>query len=111
MKHLLWLGLLLAPTAAQAQVWFTADCYVQNGERISVAVTQGQARVSYGLDPPQIASPEYKNGMMTIIHVGSKANMVMSINVETGRAYVIVQPDRERRFEYNATCKINVGER
>lgn len=114
MKHILWPGLLLASTiTAQAQAWFTADCQVQNGEKIYLAVSQGQARISYNNDPPQTAFPEYENNMMSVVHISARANLVMSIDVRTGRAYVIVVTDKGRGsdMEYNAYCKVNMGKK
>lgn len=112
MKHLLWLGLSLAMTVgAHAQAWMTAECTVQNGEKINVFIANGEARISYDGSRPQMAYPDWDDGIMSVVHIGHQANLVLSINTRTGRSFAIMLTDRGGRHEYNAICKINTGRR
>lgn len=115
MTRSLWRGVLLLAffwtAPANAQAWIGADCTIQNGENVAVFITQGQARISYNKEKAQMAFPEYKGGVMSVVHIGGTASFILSITMATGRAYGIMVTDKGERHEYNAICKVNGGER
>jgi hypothetical protein len=96
---------------AYAQAWFSGDCTMQNGEKIVVFVSGGEARISYNGETPHMAFPEYKDGVMSVVHIGGRASFILSMTVSTGRAYGIMITDKGGRHEYNAICKTDVGRR
>jgi hypothetical protein len=109
----LWRGLLIAaaltPLPANAQPWISGDCTIQNGEKIAVFVTQGEARIAYGTTSPQVAFPKFEGNILTVVHIGNTANFVLSMDVTNGRSFAVMTTDRGRNVEYNAICKINSG--
>lgn len=109
----LWRGLLVAaallPLPANAQAWVTGDCTLQNGEKISVFVSQGEARIAYGASAPQVAFPKFDGNILSVIHIGNTANFILSMDVTNGRSYALMKTDRGRDVEYNAICKMNSG--
>lgn len=109
----LWRGLLIAaaltPLPANAQAWISGDCTIQNGEKIGVFVTQGEARIVYGTAKPQVAFPKFDGNILTVVHIGHTANFVLSMDVTNGRSFAVMTTDRGRNVEYNAICKINSG--
>lgn len=109
----LWRGLLIAvafiPSPANAQAWISGDCTIQNGEKIAVFVTQGEARIAYGATSPQVAFPKFEGNILTVVHIGHTANFILSMDVTNGRSFAVMTTDRGRNVEYNAICKINSG--
>lgn len=109
----LWRGLLLLAffwiTPASAQAWMSAECTIQNGEKVFVFISQGKARISYNGDPPHMAFPEYKDNVMSVVHIGGTASFILSMQVSTGRSYAIMMTDKGARHEYNAICKMDTG--
>jgi hypothetical protein len=109
----LWRGLLIlaafTPLPANAQAWISGDCTIQNGEKIAVFVTQGEARIAYGATSPQVAFPKFEGNILTVVHIGHTANFVLSMDVTNGRSFAVMTTDRGRNVEYNAICKINSG--
>jgi hypothetical protein len=48
-----------------------------------------------------------KDGNMGIItHIGSRGNMVLAVNLETGRGYIITKYDDGRTKEQNVSCRL-----
>jgi len=113
MNLYLWRGLLIAaaltPLPANAQAWISGDCTIQNGEKIAVFVTQGEARIAYGATSPQVAFPKFDGNILTVVHIGHTANFILSMDVTNGRSFAVMTTDRGRNVEYNAICKINSG--
>ena len=113
MSPSLWRGILVAavlsPLPANAQAWITGDCTIQNGEKISIFVSQGEARIAYGTSAPQVAFPKFDGNIMSVIHIGNTATFILSMEINTGRAYALMKTDRGRDVEYNAICKMNSG--
>jgi hypothetical protein len=109
-----WRGVLflafLWTAPVNAQAWMTAECTIQNGERITVFISQGSARIAYGKEKPHMAFPEYKDGVMSVVHIGATASFILSMTISTGRSFGIMVTEKGERYEYNAICKINAGE-
>lgn len=108
MKHLLVAPLLVASTTAMADSWIFADCMIQNGEKIAVALTHNMARISYNGETPQDAFPKFDGDVFSVVHISGAANLAISVDSKNGRGFVIARPDRGRELRYNAMCKMEV---
>lgn len=109
-RYLLALAVAL-PTAAQAETWALGDCLTQSGLNIKYALHDGDGYITYnGSTPAQIFSK--RDGDIGIItHIGNSGNMVMAVNLNTGRGYLITKRDDGKTIETNVSCKLSVTNR
>ena len=108
MKRLLVLAALVASPATAAEVWATGKCTTQHGETIDYMLHDGKGFISYnGSNPEAMFSKKQKN-MGIITHIGSKSNMTLAIDLDTGRGYYIVKFDNGGGSESNVSCKLGV---
>lgn len=105
MKRLiLALALMIAP--AQAETWSTGECQTQNGGRISYMVSKGSGFIRYGNSEPSAMFTYVEDGLAIIKHIGTYGTMIMALDVDTGRGYMITRKDGEGiTAQGNVQCK------
>jgi hypothetical protein len=108
MKNLaIALGLMSALSPAHAETWATGDCTLANGGKIRYAVHDGSGFITYGNDGPYEMFSKRDGDMGIITHIGSGGNMVLAVDLNTGRGYVITQFDNGRKVEHNVSCRLS----
>ena len=114
----LLLGAMLISTSAYATEYATGDCTAGNGTNIRYAIHQGKGFISYNGSPlgevfSSRVTPngnEDPNGSMALIRqIGNTGNMVLAIDINTGRGYIITQFDNGQKTESNVYCKLGVA--
>jgi hypothetical protein len=105
LKYILSASLLLA-TPAIAVTWATGDCTAANGGRIRYIVHDGSGYITYGNDGPYEMFSKRDGDMGIITHIGSGGNMVLAVDLNTGRGYIITRFDNGRTVEYNVSCRL-----
>lgn len=110
MKKLLLVAMLVA-TPAAAETWGTAKCVTQLGEKIDYIVHDGKGFVSYNGSAPEPMYSEKKDNFGIITHIGSKGNMTLAVDLNTGRGYYIVKYDDGKGSQSNVACKLGSVEK
>jgi hypothetical protein len=105
MRSLVIVATLFA-TPAAAEVWATGKCITQLGEKIDYILHDGKGFISYNGGTPEPMFSEKKNNMGIITHIGSKGNMTLAVELNTGRGYYIVKYDNGSGSESNVSCKL-----
>jgi hypothetical protein len=108
-KILLASMLMIAP--ASAETWATGDCTAQTGEKIRYMVNKGNGYISYDGGKAFPMFTEKKGDMAIITHIGSKGNMVLAVDLNTGRGYMITKFDDGGKLEANVSCRLGAMER
>ena len=112
------LGAMLISTSAYATEYATGDCTAGNGTHIKYAVHQGKGFITYdNSEPGEVFTSrvtpngnEDPNGSFAMIRqIGNAGNMVLVIDIKTGRGYVITQFDNGQKTESNVYCKLGVA--
>jgi hypothetical protein len=109
MKYILVFLLMISP--AMAETWASGDCTIANGHTVKYAVHNSKGVIQWDGGAPAPMYTTYENNMGIIHQIGNKGNMVMAVDVNTGRAYVITQFDDGRKVENNVFCKLSTFER
>jgi len=102
---------LIFPSTAFAETWAAGDCTIANGHTVKYAVHESKGVIQWDNDPPAQMYTTYENNMGIIHQIGNQGNMVMAVDVKTGRAYVITQFDDGHKIENNVFCKLSSFER
>jgi hypothetical protein len=103
--------LSLIATPAFATQWATGDCTLANGGKIRYMVHNGKGFISYDDSDPYEMFSEREGDFGIIKHIGDSGNMVMAVNLKTGRGYVITKFDNGKQVEKNLSCKLSLIER
>jgi hypothetical protein len=104
-KRLAIAGMLLA-TPAAAEVWATGDCMTSNGKNIRYALHDGKGMIAYDDEGPYEIFSKRDGEMGVITHIGNRGNMVMAVDLNTGRGYIITQFDNGNTVEKNVSCRL-----
>lgn len=105
------LAAVVATTPVAAETWATGDCTVANGQKIKYALHDGKGLISYNDEGPYQMFSNRNGNMGIITHIGSKGNMVLAVDLDTGRGYIITQFDDGRKVEHNVACRLGVSYR
>lgn len=111
MKNLVVLAALVVGPATAAETWATGDCTIANGGKVKYAVHDGRGLITYDGDGPYEMFSNRNGNMGIITHIGSKGNMVLAVDLDTGRGYIITQFDDGRKVEHNVACRLGVTRR
>lgn len=103
------LALLTAPVAAET--WATGDCTLASGGKIKYIVHDGSGFITYGTEGPYEMFSKREGNMGIITHIGSKGNMVLAVELDTGRGYIITQFDDGRKREQNVYCRLGSAQK
>ena len=109
-KKILFASLLMTASAS-AETWATGDCTAQTGEKIRYMVNKGQGFINYDGGKAFPMFTEKKGDMAIITHIGSKGNMVLAVDLNTGRGYMITKFDDGSKLESNVSCRLGSMQR
>ena len=101
----------LAATPAMAEVWATGDCTLASGGKIKYVVHDSHGYITYDGDGPYEMFTKREGNMGIITHIGNRGNMVMAVDLNTGRGYIITKFDDGRQNEKNVSCRLGATER
>ena len=99
---------VMATTPVAAETWATGDCTIANGGKVKYAVHDGKGFITYDGDGPYQMFSNRNGNMGIITHIGNKGNMVLAVDLDTGRGYIITQFDDGRKVEHNVACRLGV---
>lgn len=97
---------LLLVTSASAEIWATGDCTAANGGKIRYILHDGSGFITYGNDGPYEMFSKRDGDMGIITHIGNRGNMVLAVDLNTGRGYIITRFDDGRKVEHNVSCRL-----
>jgi len=100
------LAALSLVATVQAKSWATGDCTADTGEKISYAIHAGRGFMWINNSDRYDVFSEKSGDMATITHIGSQANMVIAVDLNTGRGYFVVKGDRSNGTQGNIWCKL-----
>ena len=112
------LATMLMSSSAYATEYATGDCTAGNGTHIKYAIHSGKGFITYDNSAPaevftSRVTPngnEDPNGSFAMIRqIGNTGNMVLAIDINTGRGYIITQFDNGQKTESNVYCKLGVA--
>ena len=100
--------LLATPAAAQVY-WATGDCILANGGKVRYILHDGNGFITYDDAGPYEMFSKKDGNMGIITHIGSRGNMVLAVDLETGRGYIITKYDNGRTQEQNVSCRLGTA--
>jgi hypothetical protein len=105
-KYIISASLLLTIPAGAENIWATGDCTLSNGGHIRYILHDGNGFITYGTDGPYEIFSKRDGNYGVITHIGERGNMVMSVDLTTGRAYIVTRFDDGRKKESNVSCRL-----
>ena len=114
MKNLLKTAIItstIVATPVMAETWATADCTLANGGKIRYIVHESKGYITYDGDGPYEMFTKREGNMGIVTHIGNRGNMVMAVDLNTGRGYIITKFDDGRQNEKNVSCRLGAPER
>lgn len=112
LKNIILSASLILAGPAVAETWATGDCTAANGQNIKYALHDGKGYITYdGKGPYNVFSNRSGENMGIITHIGSHGNMVLAVDIDSGRGYIITQFDNGRKVEHNVFCRLGVTNR
>ena len=102
------IALSLITTPAFATQWATGDCTLANGSKIRYIVHDGKGFITYDDDGPYEMFSEREGNFGIIKHIGDKGNMVLAIDLDTGRGYIVTKFDNGKQVEKNVSCRLSL---
>jgi hypothetical protein len=102
---------MLAATPAVAEIWATADCTLANGGKIKYVVHESHGYITYDGEGPYEMFTKRDGNMGIVTHIGNRGNMVLAVDLDTGRGYVITKFDDGRQKEMNLSCRLGTSNR
>ena len=109
-KRMALIACLVASPAA-AEVWATGDCTLANGGNIRYIVHESHGYITYDDRGPYEMFTKREGNMGIITQIGSRGNMVMAVDLDTGRGYIITKFDDGRTKEQNISCRLGVAQK
>jgi hypothetical protein len=101
------MGLMFVCLPALAETWATGDCTTSTGSKIIYLVDAGQGFIKYGSEGPYPIFTKKEGDIAIITHIANAGNMVMAINLNTGRGYLVTNHDDGTKVEKNVFCKLS----
>jgi hypothetical protein len=109
-KKIIIISSLLSSPAFATQ-WAVGDCTLSNGNKIRYILHEGKGFITYD-DKGLYEMFSKKEGNYGIIqHIGDSGNMVMAVDLTTGRGYVITKFDDGHQIEKNVSCRLSMVDR
>lgn len=103
--------LMLLSTPAWSTIWATGDCTAANGQNIRYMVHDGNGFITYDNSKPYSMFSKRDGNMGVITHIGNSGNMVLAVDLDSGRGYIITQYDNGKKVEHNVFCRLGVVDR
>ena len=109
------LGAMLLSAPAYATEYATGDCMAGNGTSIRYAIHQGKGFISYNNSPLGEVFTKRIDGngnidangpFAAIQQIGNVGNMVLVVNLYSGRGYIITKFDDGSKTETNVSCSL-----
>lgn len=101
--------LLTAP--ASAETWATGDCTTAAGGKVRYILHDGSGYITYGNDGPYEMFSKRDGNLGIITHIGNRGNMVLAVDLNSGRGYIITKFDDGRTVEHNVSCRLGSTQR
>lgn len=102
-------------TNVQAKTWATGDCTLDNGEKFYYAIHQSRGAVWFddGKHRDAFSERVKESGrdLGVIRHIGTEANITFVVDLDSGRAYMIVKNDNGKEVKGNAYCLMKAVKR
>jgi hypothetical protein len=109
-KKLAMIAALVA-TPAAAETWATADCTLANGGKIRYVVHDSHGYITYDNDGPYEMFTKREGDMGIVTHIGDRGNMVLAVDLNTGRGYIVTRFDDGHKKEMNLSCRLGATNR